>query len=58
MALLVMGAGFASCNNTESVNQSPNVLFIMTDDHTQQALYAYGKGLLDTVLFPNMNRLA
>jgi arylsulfatase A-like enzyme len=58
MALLAMGAGFASCNNTESVNQSPNVLFIMTDDHTQQALYAYGKGLLDTVLFPNMNRLA
>jgi arylsulfatase A-like enzyme len=30
----------------------------MTDDHTQQALHAYGKGLLDSVLFPNMDRLA
>lgn len=36
----------------------PNILFIMTDDHTQQALHAYGHGLLDRVYFPNMDRLA
>ena len=36
----------------------PNILYIMTDDHTQQALHAYGQGLLDSVYFPNMNRLA
>ena len=58
MALLAMGAGFTSCSDAESENLRPNILFIMTDDHTQQALYAYGKGLLDTVLYPNMNRLA
>jgi len=38
--------------------QRPNILFIMTDDHTQQALHAYGHGLLDSVYFPNMDRLA
>lgn len=36
----------------------PNILYIMTDDHTQQALHAYGHGLLDKVYFPNMDRLA
>ncbi len=42
----------------KEVEQQPNILFIMTDDHTQQALHAYGHGLLDSVYFPNMNRLA
>lgn len=45
------------CTGKEEV-QRPNILFIMTDDHTQQALHAYGHGLLDSVYFPNMNRLA
>lgn len=62
--LLALVAGVAAgCQNkihnkTEEQQPRPNVLFIMTDDHTQQAIHAYGKGLLDTVLFPNMNRLA
>jgi arylsulfatase A-like enzyme len=43
---------------TAMAQDRPNILFIMTDDHTQQALHAYGQGLLDTVYFPNMNRLA
>ncbi|MEX2565706.1 MAG: sulfatase [Cyclobacteriaceae bacterium] len=46
-----------SCQEKE-VEQQPNILFIMTDDHTQQAIHAYGKGLLDSVYFPNMDRLA
>jgi arylsulfatase A-like enzyme len=43
---------------TAMAQKRPNILFIMTDDHTQKALHAYGQGLLDTVYFPNMNRLA
>ncbi len=58
VALLTLGAGIVSGCTDKTENQRPNILFIMTDDHTQQALHAYGKGLLDTVLFPNMNRLA
>lgn len=48
---------YSSCTENEEAKR-PNILFIMTDDHTQQALHAYGHGLLDTVYFPNMNRLA
>ncbi|WP_373496470.1 sulfatase [Aquiflexum sp.] len=47
----------SSCTEKEAA-QRPNILYIMTDDHTQQALHAYGHGLLDSVFFPNMNRLA
>ncbi|HSI75290.1 MAG TPA: sulfatase [Lunatimonas sp.] len=50
---LVLG----SCTEKEEA-QRPNILFIMTDDHTQQALHAYGHGLLDSTYFPNMDRLA
>ncbi|MFP4366008.1 MAG: sulfatase [Bacteroidales bacterium] len=58
VALLTLGAGIASGCNEKTTEQQPNILFIMTDDHTQQALHAYGKGLLDSVHFPNMDRLA
>ena len=55
---LVAGLAISSCGQVQKAEQRPNILFIMTDDHTQQALYAYGHGLLDSVLFPNMDRLA
>jgi len=48
---------FGSCTEKEEAKR-PNILFIMTDDHTQQALHAYGQGLLDSTFFPNMDRLA
>ncbi|WP_439481352.1 sulfatase family protein [Cyclobacterium plantarum] len=55
--VLVLSWLFVSCQK-EEVAQKPNILFIMTDDHTQQAIHAYEKGLLDSVYFPNMDRLA
>ncbi len=58
VALLAVGTGIVSCTGNSVQPDRPNILFIMTDDHTQQALHAYGKGLLDSVLFPNMDRLA
>ncbi len=58
MAFLAVSAGIASCTGHRGQVDRPNILFIMTDDHTQQALHAYGHGLLDSVLFPNMDRLA
>nr|MBI1229984.1 sulfatase-like hydrolase/transferase [Cytophagales bacterium] len=47
----------SSCAETQQPTR-PNILFIMTDDHTQQAIHAYGHGLLDSTYFPNMDRLA
>jgi arylsulfatase A-like enzyme len=57
IALIAMGAGIASCAHFTDKGAALNVLFIMCDDHTQQAIYAYGHGLLDSVLFPNIDRL-
>ena len=37
------------------VTARPNIIFIMTDDHTKQAISAYGSTLLQT---PNIDRLA
>ncbi|MGF1583848.1 MAG: sulfatase [Bacteroidales bacterium] len=55
MALLALGAGIASCSQQIEEAQRPNILFIMSDDHTQQAVSAYGYDLLHT---PNIDRLA
>ena len=40
---------------TETSVQRPNILFIMSDDHTYQAVSAYGYGLNQT---PHIDRLA
>lgn len=48
-----------SCKN-ESINYDsrPNILFIMSDDHTSQAWGIYGGVLKDYVHNPNISRLA
>lgn len=50
---------FSSCSNNRSLFSSklkrPNIVYIMTDDHTQQAISAFGSTLIDT---PNIDRLA
>ncbi|MDN3689537.1 sulfatase family protein [Cyclobacterium jeungdonense] len=56
--LFIVSFFLTSCQQEEATEKQPNILFIMTDDHTQQALNAYGQGLLDSVYFPNMDRLA
>jgi hypothetical protein len=55
MAILALGAGITSCSQQNEEVQRPNILFIMSDDHTQQAISAYGYDLLHT---PNIDRLA
>ncbi|KUK77509.1 MAG: Sulfatase [Proteiniphilum acetatigenes] len=39
----------------KNVEQRPNIIFIMSDDHAYQAISAYGHGLNET---PNIDRLA
>ena len=40
---------------TANAQERPNIIFIMTDDHTTQAMSCYGGNLIET---PNMDRLA
>ncbi len=39
----------------QETEKRPNIIFIMTDDHTTQAMSCYGGGLIQT---PNMDRIA
>ncbi|MEG1622528.1 MAG: sulfatase [Alistipes sp.] len=41
--------------NKEQAPQRPNIIVIMTDDHTMQAMSCYGSQLVET---PNLDRLA
>lgn len=55
LALPLAAAALASCAQKEQEKNRPNILFIMTDDHTTQAMSCYGGRLIET---PNMDRLA
>ena len=49
-------AGLSACSEpVEKEQEQPNIIFIMTDDHTTQAMSCYGGKLVQT---PNMDRLA
>lgn len=50
LALLVVGFG---CSPAKT--DRPNIVFIISDDHAEQAISAYGHGLNET---PNIDRLA
>ena len=41
-----------------SKQQKPNILFIMSDDHTSQAISAYGHPVSQLAPTPNIDRLA
>ncbi len=45
---------FASCTKQEN-GPPPNIIFIMSDDHAEKAISAYGHDLLQT---PNIDRIA
>ena len=54
--LPLAAAGLTACGgNVQKEQQKPNIIFIMTDDHTTQAMSCYGGRLLNT---PNMDRIA
>ncbi|NGM62850.1 sulfatase [Sphingobacterium sp. SGG-5] len=56
IGLLALAAGVSSCTQQKATDgKKPNIIFIMTDDHTTQALSAYDKRFIET---PNLDRLA
>ena len=53
--LPLAAAGMASCQQPQEEAKRPNIIFMMTDDHTTQAMSCYGGRLIQT---PNMDRIA
>jgi len=55
--LLIPALLLAGCqvNKTTEIQKKPNILFIMTDDHTTQAMSCYGSKLIKT---PHLDRIA
>ena len=53
--LPLAAAGMVSCQQPGEKADRPNIIFMMTDDHTTQAMSCYGGQLIQT---PNMDRLA
>ena len=56
-ALLMLPAAAlaGACTSGKEEAPRPNIIFIMTDDHTTQAMSCYGGRLIET---PNMDRIA
>lgn len=54
--VLLFLLSFFSCS--EKQESKPNILFIMSDDHTSQAWGIYGGVLADYIEMPNISRLA
>ena len=46
---------FSSCKKENKVPPRYNIVYIMTDDHTTQAISCYGSQLIQT---PNLDRIA
>ena len=55
LPLTAIGVSACSSNKTKEEVKRPNIIFMMTDDHTTQAMSCYGGRLLQT---PNMDRIA
>ncbi|AFL85743.1 arylsulfatase A family protein [Belliella baltica DSM 15883] len=53
--LLLLVLGLFSCQNESQEIAKPNIIIIISDDHTQQAISAYGSKLTQT---PNIDRIA
>jgi len=53
--LALISAAVATTGSTPFFPKQPNILFIMSDDHAQQAISSYGSTLVQT---PNIDRLA
>ena len=59
MAVLSAFTGLLSCNRqAEETSQRPNIVFIITDDHTYQAISAYQDRFKDVAPTPNIDRIA
>ena len=50
--------GLSSCTTKETAPQKPNILYIMSDDHTSQAIGVYGSRLAQLNPTPTIDKIA
>ncbi len=55
LGILSLAFFSTSCNDKVEPVEKPNILFIMTDDHSFQTISAYSDKLIET---PNIDRIA
>ena len=55
LILPLAALSLASCTEKKEEPKRPNIILMMTDDHTTQAMSCYGGNLIQT---PNMDRIA
>ncbi len=55
--LLLVAAPLCSCSSTDKASSKPNILYIMSDDHTTQAIGVYGSRLAELDPTPNIDRI-
>lgn len=56
--MIVLLIGFSSCKETEQKQERPNILFIMADDHTTQAISCYKGIFAEKAATVNIDRIA
>ena len=57
-SLIFTGLTLCAAGLSQAQNKTPNIIFIMSDDHTAQAISAYGGQLGKYLPTPNLDRLA
>ena len=55
--LILSGLTLCAAGMVQAQNKAPNILFIMSDDHTRQAISAYGGFLGEYLPTPNIDRI-
>ena len=55
--LIITGTGILE-KNEENLNKKPNIIFILSDDHTTNAISAYGGLYKDIAPTPNIDKIA
>ncbi len=58
LLILLFTMAFSACKTEQKAEVQPNILFILSDDHTSQAWGIYGGFLKDVVHTPNIKKLA
>ncbi|HKL34025.1 MAG TPA: sulfatase-like hydrolase/transferase, partial [Tangfeifania sp.] len=58
LILIVLGGFLSGCKEANQTADRPNILFILSDDHTSQAWGIYGGFLENVVHTPNISKLA
>ena len=58
IAVLTLFVAFPSLANAQAKKKPPNIIYIMSDDHANAAIGAYGSWLKPVVKTPNLDKLA